>query len=264
MAGTPVAVVTGGADGIGFAVAERFAQAGCTVVIADLDGSKAAAKAAAIGLGHQGPGHQGLAMEVADESSVTSGIAAILARHGRIDMLVNNAGIADTHKPTVDQDHLAFERIVRVNLQGVFAVSREVGRGMLAQGSGAIVNLSSIAGLSGLPRRNAYGAAKAGVAAMTRSMAVEWAGRGIRVNAVAPGYVRTALVAELIASGRVDQARLQRRTPMGRLAEPAEIAEAVWFLCSPAASYITGVVLSVDGGWMAFGDSGDAWTSMQD
>jgi NAD(P)-dependent dehydrogenase (short-subunit alcohol dehydrogenase family) len=129
---------------------------------------------------------------------------------------------------------------------------------MMAQGGGAILNLASIAGLTGLPKRNAYGAAKAGIIAMTRNMACEWARYGIRVNALAPGFVSTALVQKLEAAGRIDRARLERRIPMGRLAEPAEIAETAWFLCSPAATYVTGSVLSVDGGWHAFGDAGDA------
>jgi NAD(P)-dependent dehydrogenase (short-subunit alcohol dehydrogenase family) len=122
----------------------------------------------------------------------------------------------------------------------------------------AIVNIASIAGLGGLPRRNGYGAAKAGIVAMTRSMACEWAASGVRVNAVAPGYVETALVRKLADEGFVDEARTRRRIPMGRLARPEEIAAAILFLCSPAASYITGTVLSVDGGWMAFADAGDA------
>ena len=180
-------------------------------------------------------------------------IAETVERFGRLDVVVNNAGIGDPQSPTVEQTVQAFDRLIDVHLRGAFLVSREAARVMLAQGEGAIVNLSSIAGLTGLPRRNAYGAAKAGIVAMTKAMACEWGGQGIRVNAIAPGYVQTALVEELVGAGRLDVERIKRRTPMGRLASPEEIAEAAWFLASPQASFITGVVLSVDGGWTAFG-----------
>lgn len=124
---------------------------------------------------------------------------------------------------------------------------------MLAQRSGAIVNLGSIAGLAGIPQRNAYSAAKAGIVAMTRSLACEWAREGIRVNAVAPGYVATELVEALERNGQMNLQSIEKRTPMGRLARPDEIARAIGFLASDAASYITGTTLSVDGGWHAYG-----------
>jgi NAD(P)-dependent dehydrogenase (short-subunit alcohol dehydrogenase family) len=158
----------------------------------------------------------------------------------------------------VEQTVESFEQILGIHLIGTFLFSREAYALMALQGGGAIVNISSIAGLSGLPRRNAYGAAKAGIAAMTKSMACEWASSGIRVNAVAPGFLATDLVKKLEADGFVDTPRLECRIPMGRLAVPDEIAAAIHFLSSPAASYITGTILSVDGGWTAFGNAGDA------
>jgi NAD(P)-dependent dehydrogenase (short-subunit alcohol dehydrogenase family) len=247
-----VALITGAADGIGWAMARRFAAAGCRVALADLDGDRAAARAAELGAHHLA-----VRADVADEDSAVAMIEETVAQLGRLDILVNNAGIGDSHKPTLEQDLATFDRILRIHLDGTFVASREAARAMAEQG-GAILNVSSIAGLTGLPRRNAYGAAKAGIVAMTKSMACEWAGAGIRVNAIAPGYVGTALVAKLVEAGRIDRARLERRIPLGRLADPAEIAETAWFLCSPSASYVTGAVLSVDGGWSAYGDAGDA------
>ena len=250
----PIALITGAADGIGFAMATRFAQAGCRVVIADLDAARAAAQAASLGVGHLG-----LAMDVTSEAAVELGIETVIAQFGQLDIAVCNAGIGDTHLPSLEQDMASFDRVLRVHLDGTFMVARAAARQMIGRGDGgAILNVSSIAGITGLPRRNAYGAAKAGIAAMTKSLACEWGPSGIRVNAIAPGYTRTALVAKLIEAGRIDAAKLRRRTPLGRLAEPCEIAEAAWFLCSPAASFITGSILSVDGGWAAFGDAGDA------
>ncbi|MFA6265062.1 MAG: glucose 1-dehydrogenase [Pseudolabrys sp.] len=250
----PVALVTGGADGIGLAIVRRMIGSGWQVAIVDLDKDKAAARA------QEFDGSVlAVSADVADAASVRDAVTAIRSHYGRIDVAVNNAGIGDTHLPTLEQTPEQFDRVLRVHLGGTFNVSREVAAVMIEQGSGAILNVSSIAGVTGLPKRNAYGAAKAGIVSMTRSMACEWARFGIRVNAIAPGYTRTALVHALTEAGRLDEPRLKRRIPLGRLADPSEIAEAAFFLCSPAASYVTGSVLSVDGGWAAFGDAGDAW-----
>lgn len=248
MSGT--AIITGGAEGIGWACAQTLAAAGYRLALLDLDGAKAAARAEVLG-----PGHLGLACDVTDEAGVAATLARVAAL-GPVTALVNNAGIGDANLPTLDQSGAHFRKLVDVNLTGAFLVAREAARAMT--GGGAMVNMASIAALTGLARRNGYGAAKAGIVALTRSLACEWAGPGIRVNAVAPGYVRTELVAKLIADGLLDPATIERRCPMGRLIEPAEIAAAVAFLLSPAASAITGATLSVDAGWMAFGAAGDA------
>ncbi|WP_157017227.1 SDR family NAD(P)-dependent oxidoreductase [Mesorhizobium xinjiangense] len=242
------ALVTGGADGIGLAIARALASSGHRVTIADLEADKAVSRAAELG-----EAHRGIACDVTIESLV---VAA--ASRAPFDILVNNAGIGDSHLPTLEQGLDAFRRVLDVHLAGTFLMTREVGRGMVGRRRGAIVNLSSIAGLTGLPKRNAYGAAKAGIVAMTRAMACEWAGAGVRVNAVAPAFVETALVKKLADAGRIDLTTLRRRTPIGRLIATQEVAAAVAFLCSDAASGITGAVLPVDGGWTAFGDFGDA------
>ncbi len=243
-----VAVVTGAADGIGWATAQRLANDVDHVVLFDLRGDAASERARELGALHVGVG-----CEVSDEQSVTAAIAAVLERFGRIDILVNNAGIGDQSVPTVEQDVGAFDRVIEVHVRGTYLLSKTVARGMLANGSGSIVNIASIAGFAGIPRRNAYGAAKAGIVAMTRSMACEWARGGVRVNAVAPGYVRTALVDDLARKGSIDVQAVTKRTPLGRMAEPAEIAEVIAFLASPRSSFVTGTTLHADGGWLALG-----------
>lgn len=244
-------LITGAAAGIGWHAARLFAERGYRVAIADLDGEGALASATELG-----PEHLGLACDITDEAAASAAVAAATERFGRLDVLVNNAGIGDSASPTLEQTAAHFRKVIDVHLTGTFLMSRAAA-GVMEPGS-AIVNFSSIAGLSGLPRRNAYGAAKAGIIAMTRSLACEWASRGIRVNAVAPGYVRTALVEKLINEGLLDARTILGRVPLGRMLDPREIAEPVAFLASHAASAITGTVLSVDGGWTAFGAAGPA------
>lgn len=253
-ASSPVAIVTGAANGIGWATAQALAREGYRVALLDQKAEAVQARAATLGATYLD-----LACDVTSEPAVTQAVAAVQARFGRIDVLVNNAGIGDQGGYTLEQNAEAFDRVLAVHLRGTFLMSQAVGRVMLQAAPqvggtrGSIVNLGSIASTIGLPTRNAYSAAKAGVLGMTRALACEWARSGIRVNAVAPGYVNTALVADLSRRGMLDGKGIAHRTPLGRMAEPAEIAEAICFLASPKASYITGIVLPVDGGWTAFG-----------
>lgn len=247
-------LITGAADGIGWATARHMAGQGWRVALLDLRADGASRRAAELG-----DGHLGLQADVSDAASVSAAVAGAMARLGRIDALVNNAGVGDQAVPTLAQDIGAFDRVLAVHLRGSFLMSQAVLAHMREQARdtrgnrGAIVNLGSIAALGGIPARNAYSAAKAGVLGMTRALAMEWAREGIRVNAVAPGYVATDLIATLARQGAVDADAIRRRTPLGRMAEPAEIAEVIAFLASPAASYITGATVSADGGWSALG-----------
>lgn len=260
----PVAIVTGAAEGIGWATARCLADHGWRVALLDLGAPAAQARAAELG-----PEHVGLACDVTQSPQVQAAIATVTGRFGRIDALVNNAGIGDQTVPTLAQTVEAFDRVLAVHLRGSFLMSQAVIAVMRAQARdargnrGSIVNIGSIASFGGIPGRNAYCAAKAGVLGMTRALACEWAHEGIRVNAVAPGYVRTALVAELARQGAIDAAAIAHRTPLGRMAEPEEIAATIAFLASPAASYVTGATFSADGGWSAFGATESALPGLE-
>lgn len=242
------AVVTGAASGIGLQVARDLIDAGARVVLNDVNGETLHAVAEGLG-----PDAIAMAGDVTDAGAVETVIGTAAERFGGIDILVNTAGIADEMVPTLEQDLDQWQRVLDVSLRGTYLMSREAGRIMVEAGFGSIVNLSSIAGLVGLPGRNAYSAAKAGIVTMTRNMASEWGRRGVRVNAIAPGYISTPMVDDLMARARIEKRVIFGRTPLGRFGDPREVSNAILFLASPAASYITGTCLSVDGGWVAFG-----------
>ncbi|WP_219215985.1 SDR family NAD(P)-dependent oxidoreductase [Variovorax boronicumulans] len=242
-----VAVVTGGGSGIGMQCALDLAAAGATVVAADLRFGPAYASEARTHALHR------MRCDVAAEASVQALFAQVLAEHGRVDILVNSAGVVEPIRKTIEQEAGEWERIMDINAKGVFLCCREAGRAMVAQRSGAIVNIGSVAGLVGIPASNAYGPSKAAVAHMTRSMACEWARLGIRVNCVAPGYVDAPMAHELFDKNDEAFSAALKRVPLGRLAQTREMANVVLFLCSSLSSYVTGAVMPVDGGWSAFG-----------
>jgi 2-deoxy-D-gluconate 3-dehydrogenase len=246
-----VAVVTGGASGIGLASAELLAAAGAAVAVVDRDAlaaRQALAKIDAI----SGPGGLAFGTDVAKESEIEATTAAILKALGRIDILVNSAGTA-IRRPSVEVSVEDWDKVMTVNTTGTFLFSRAVARDMIARGEGgAIVQISSIMGFSGggLYPNISYQTSKGAVVNMTRALAVEWAPHRIRVNAVAPTYVKTPFIAGLMAQPDLVK-RIEAMTPLARLAEPAEIASAVLYLASPAAAMVTGHTLAVDGGFLA-------------
>lgn len=244
-------MVTGAAGGIGRALIELAVEANETVIAVDLPGSGVVELVAALG-----EPHRAVECDISNEDAIVSMFTALDEAGVPIHALYNNAALGPTMAATVDTDLAAFDRALSINLIGPFVLAREAGRRMEA--GGAVVNTASLAGVLGNPRRNAYAASKAGLISLTKSLACEWASRDIRVSAVAPGYVRTPMVAELERAGKADLAAVRRRVPMGRMGRPDEIARAARFLASPQARYITGSVLVVDGGWMSFNQAGDA------
>ena len=245
-----IAVVTGGATGLGRAMADVLAGQGAHVAILDLDGDGATTAATQIeGAGGSAEAHE---LDVTDEAAVDRVIDDIAARHGHIDVIVNNAGTAK-RLPATEMPREAWDQVMDLNSTGVFLTARAAARHMIDKGTkGRIVNIASIMGFSGGIYPNvSYQASKGAVVNMTRALAVEWAPHGIRVNAVGPTFVRTKL-AEPLFSNPEAYAAIQWFTPMGKEAEPADIAHAVLFLASHESKMITGHTLPVDGGFLAW------------
>jgi NAD(P)-dependent dehydrogenase (short-subunit alcohol dehydrogenase family) len=244
-----VALVTGAAGGMGLDTARAFATAGAAVVLADIDGD--AARSAAAELTEAGYDALGLTCDVADEDQVAALVDRTVETYGRLDMAFNNAGIMLPLTDAADEPAEAFDRVNGINLRGVWACMKHELRVMREQGSGAIVNCSSLGGLVGNPGRAAYHATKHGVLGLTKSAALEYAPRGVRINAVCPGTIETPMVADMIASGELLVDDAVAGQPIGRLGRGDEIASAVLWLCSPGASLVVGVSLPVDGGYTA-------------
>jgi NAD(P)-dependent dehydrogenase (short-subunit alcohol dehydrogenase family) len=243
---TPVAVITGAAQGIGREVARVLASRGFDTVLTDLREPADAAALKVIG-------------DVSSAADVAALAQQVRDRFGRVDVLVNNAGVS-LLRPAEDTSAEQWRRVLDVNLTGPFLLSQEFGRDMLAAGSGSIVNVASIAGLQGIADRAAYNASKHGLIGLTRTLAAEWGGRGVRVNAVCPGWVKTEMDEADQASGGYTDDDILGQNPMGRFAAAGDIAAAVAFLADPRQSgFVNGVALPVDGGWTSDG----SWTSLR-
>ena len=241
-----ICIVTGAAQGIGRRIAEVLAGAGYRLALFDLQATPL-------------PGAIGVTGDVTSEEDVTRFAAAVHEAYGRADVLVNNAGVAYI-SPAEHTPVLLWRQVLEVNLTGPFLMCRAFGTGMLERRSGSIVNIASVAGLLGVADRSAYNASKHGLIGLTRTLAVEWAGRGVRVNAVCPGWVKTPMDEASQGEGAYVDADITDHVPTGRFAEPDDVAHAVAFLADPARSgFVNGAALSVDGGWHADG----SWPSLR-
>jgi NAD(P)-dependent dehydrogenase (short-subunit alcohol dehydrogenase family) len=244
-----VALVTGAGSGMGLATAIAFAEAGAAVTLADINIE--AARSAAEHLVASGHKALGVCCDVADEKEVAAMIEQTVSRFGRLDAAYNNAGVQSPAVETADATSEEFDRVNTINLRGVWSCMKYELLQMRKQGSGAIVNCSSIGGLIGLPGRAVYHASKHGVIGLTRSAALEYAARGIRINAVCPGTIETPMVTEMLAKEPDAMREILRDQPIGRLGRPEEIATAVLWLCGPGSTFVIGHALVVDGGFTA-------------
>lgn len=244
-----VAFVTGASSGIGLATARAFAASGAAVGLADIN--EHAVNAAAKQLADDG--HQVLALvcDVTDEDQVATAVDRTVEAFGRLDMAYNNAGIMPPPTDAADESANQFDRVHDINLRGIWASVKHELRHMREQGSGAIVNCSSLGGLVGNPGRAAYHASKHGVIGLTKSAALEYGSRNVRINAVCPGTISTPMVDTMVEGGELDRSQAETGQAIDRLGTADEIAQAVLWLCSPGASYVTGIALPVDGGYTA-------------
>jgi len=247
-----VVFITGAASGIGLAMAHAFAQSGARLALLDINPATLEAAAESLRAAVPAVELRAWTAAVNDQAAVERAVDEACGHWGRVDVLLNNAGVS-MNCPTLELSGEQWRQTIDININGVFYCAQAAGRRMTAQGCGVIINTASMYGLIAAPNRAAYCASKAAVAMLTRVLAVEWAEAGIRVNAIAPGYVQTSLVDELVEQGRMDLPALVHRTPAGRLGSPEEIAALALFMASAHAAFMNGHVVVVDGGWSAYG-----------
>ena len=244
-----VALVTGAASGMGLATAEAFAEAGASVALVDLN--EAAVRKIAERMVAAGDKAIAIASDVTDEAQVKKMIEQTVSAFGRLDAAFNNAGVQSPPVETADTTSEEFDRVNAINLKSVWLCMKYEMQQMRKQESGAIVNNSSIGGLIGLPGRAIYHATKHGVIGLTKSAALEYAARGIHINAICPGVIDTPMVAAMVAKEPETMKDIMKEQPIGRLGKPEEVASAVLWLCSPGAGFVIGHALAVDGGYTA-------------
>jgi NAD(P)-dependent dehydrogenase (short-subunit alcohol dehydrogenase family) len=243
-----VAFITGGASGLGRAAAVQLAHQGALVVVADVQ--RDAAEGVVRELTARGAQSIAITCDVRDDTAVERAVAATVARFGRLDIAINAAGIGGPEVKTAEYAPDDWDRVIDINLNGVWRCMRHEIPAMLASGGGAIVNVSSVAGLIGFPRHPAYAASKHGVVGLTKTAALEYGRKGLRINALCPGFTLTPMVQQMIDAG-LPQEVLTGRVPMGRLGTPEEVAAAALFLCSSAGAFMSGHALAIDGGIVA-------------
>lgn len=246
-----VALITGAGSGIGQAIAYKFAEAGADIAVNDIELSKTSETCSVI---EKKLGRKAIPAiaDISDEKSVDSMVDLVLRELNKIDILVNNAGVVDQLRtPTIEQSVTVFDRVLAIHFKGAYLCCRSVGKHMIKQGSGNIINIASIHAFNPMTKRTAYGPAKAAVVNLTKQLAVEWAPNNIRVNSIAPGFVYTQMAKDAFEKGLSVMEDLLKPVPMKRMAKPDEIANVALFLASEESSYITGITVPVDGGWLA-------------